>query len=381
MDSFTYSIEDGKGGTATGIAVSVEVMAALAPENRQPAVKDDALGVQSPDAASLDPRENDVDPDGDPLTITTPSPAWAGGTVSCSETSCTATPKAGYGGTDPFSYTITDGRAGYATASVSVSVNRPPVAVDDAPSVYELKTVSFNVLNFGTADYDPDAEAVAFVSNTAAVKVGTDPAVAHGTVSCDPSGNCLYDPPNDAGGTKATFTYKIKDSRGNTDVGRATITIKETPISSASTSCSIQTDTSPDFAKMIVSRSYGKSGGNDFGSFHRWRDGTSHTTCTSGEDITLSGTSYSGRTLGEWRTLAVNQNNYKPVRDDLPADGTGTATLSYNTASTGPTTVFVMVGDSNGAARTGIRVGVKVEPRPSNFAMLVVSLDEYVVPG
>ncbi|HEU4663591.1 MAG TPA: Ig-like domain-containing protein, partial [Dokdonella sp.] len=67
---------------------------------------------------------NDSDPDGDPLTIiavTQPIGANGGpaGTVAITGTTVTWSP-AGYLGAATFSYTISDGRGGTATATVDV---------------------------------------------------------------------------------------------------------------------------------------------------------------------------------------------------------------------------------------------------------------------
>ncbi len=484
-DAYSYAISDGRGGTADAVGVSLEVAQPLAPLNRPPEAFDDKLLVQSPASASLDPRANDTDPDGDPLKITTPSPSWAGGTVSCTETACTATPKADYAGTSSFSYTVTDGRGGYHfayvevtvnrkpvanadsvivqvprtltlyprandtdpdgdalsitkplsaislrngagtivgsavctassctidptdtasgnasftygitdgkggtdSATVSVAMNRPPVAVNDTPEVFERKTVDFNVMTLGSNDYDPDGDAVSFIDNSETAPVlTTDTSKTWGTLECGSTGICNYDPPGDsAGGTKATFTYKIKDARGNTDVGRVTITIKETPISSASTQCNQTKDTSTNTYKVALRRSYGKAGGNDVGAFMR-NGPTDHQSCEITGDITLSGTGYFGKTLSEWASLAKNQCNstlgcnYRNYRSNYPTDTTTTQSISYVKASSGATVVFMMMGDGNGAASTSIDISVKMS-MAENMAVFLVTMDEYVVPG
>ena len=71
---------------------------------------------------SLDPRVNDGDPNNDGLTISGASNG-AHGTVSVAGgASVTYTPATGYTGIDSFTYTISDGHGGTATATVSVTV-------------------------------------------------------------------------------------------------------------------------------------------------------------------------------------------------------------------------------------------------------------------
>lgn len=63
------------------------------------------------------------DPDGDPLTVVAVSPlSLNGGAVTLGPTAVTYTPVSGFTGPDSFSYTVTDGRGGFATAQVLVTV-------------------------------------------------------------------------------------------------------------------------------------------------------------------------------------------------------------------------------------------------------------------
>ncbi|TWG92922.1 CshA-type fibril repeat protein [Mesorhizobium sp. J18] len=69
---------------------------------------------------------NDTDADGDPLTITAVSGA-ANGTVALNSQTgqITFTPNSGYIGSASFSYTVSDGNGGTASATVSLNVNAP----------------------------------------------------------------------------------------------------------------------------------------------------------------------------------------------------------------------------------------------------------------
>ena len=66
--------------------------------------------------------------DGDPLTITQVGQPGNGSAVT-SGSAVTYTPNAGFVGTDSFTYTISDGRGGTATAAVTVVVPEPATAV------------------------------------------------------------------------------------------------------------------------------------------------------------------------------------------------------------------------------------------------------------
>ena len=122
-DSFTYTIDDGAGGTAT-TAVSLTVNA---PVNQAPVSVDDSGFSTSQDTAltiaSSMLLANDSDPNGDPLAITEVSGATNGTVAFDSQTNViTFTPNANYTGTANFSYTVSDGAGGTATATVDLTV-------------------------------------------------------------------------------------------------------------------------------------------------------------------------------------------------------------------------------------------------------------------
>ncbi len=119
-DSFGYVISDGHGGTATG-TVSVAVA------NGVPVAHNDNVTAGYGIAVNFDPKSNDTDPNGDFLTITSASGA-SHGSVSTNGSTITYTPASGYSGSDSFSYWISDGHGGTATANVSVTVQSNPVA-------------------------------------------------------------------------------------------------------------------------------------------------------------------------------------------------------------------------------------------------------------
>ena len=116
-DTFTYTISDGRGGTATAT-----VTVTVTQPNQPPVATNDGYAVQYETATTLPVLDNDSDPDGDPLTIIATSQP-ANGTVSFNGTTVTYVPAAGYTGMDTFTYTISDGRGGVATAAVVILVN------------------------------------------------------------------------------------------------------------------------------------------------------------------------------------------------------------------------------------------------------------------
>ena len=94
--------------------------------NRPPTAGDFALGAVSGAPATVPIIGGLVfpaDPDGDALTVTAvSSPTTSGGTATTDGTNVTYTSANAYTGGDSFTYTVTDGRGGFATAIVSVTV-------------------------------------------------------------------------------------------------------------------------------------------------------------------------------------------------------------------------------------------------------------------
>jgi hypothetical protein len=112
--SFTYTIHDGKGATATA-AVSVAVAGVQDPPN---AVADTAQAASST-PVTIDVLANDGDPDGDPLTITAVTQGTFG-RVTTNGASVTYAPGGGFATQDAFTYTVSDGQGGTGRATVTV---------------------------------------------------------------------------------------------------------------------------------------------------------------------------------------------------------------------------------------------------------------------
>ncbi len=120
-DNFTYTIDDGNGGTDTG-TVTVNVT----PVNDIPAANDDSFNTTVNVSANLNVLGNDTDVDGDSLTVSTVTQGANGSTVINNDNTVTYTPNPNYSGSDAFSYTVNDGNGGSASANVSIQVE-PPV--------------------------------------------------------------------------------------------------------------------------------------------------------------------------------------------------------------------------------------------------------------
>ncbi|MBK8452870.1 MAG: Ig-like domain-containing protein [Thiofilum sp.] len=215
-DTFKYTVSDGKGGFSTATAtVTVD-----APKNNAPKANADTTTTNYGAATTINVLGNDTDADGDALTISAFDPTSAnGGTVTrTADGKLTYTPKAGFSGTDTFSYTVSDGKGGTSTTTVTVTVgakpNTPPVAANDSTNTAYGTAASLNVLG---NDTDADGDALTITSFDTASANG-------GTVTKDASGNLVYTPKAGFSGTD-TFKYTISDGKGGSSTATATVTV------------------------------------------------------------------------------------------------------------------------------------------------------------
>lgn len=119
-DTFTYTVDDGQGATATA-NVSVTVTAAPL-VNRNPVAVGDTAKVVIGQTVVIPVLANDSDPDGNTLSISALGTAKRGrATHNGTQVTYVAGTRTG---TDTFSYTVSDGKGGRATASITVSLVR-----------------------------------------------------------------------------------------------------------------------------------------------------------------------------------------------------------------------------------------------------------------
>src|SRR5690606_15080125 len=156
---------------------------------------------------------NDNDPDSDPLSITGVSNPVNGTAVYNAQTnSVVFTPTAGYSGAASFSYAISDGRGGTASATVGLTVaagaNRPPVATNDTGlSVRRNEATQISAATLLANDTDPDGDALTITGVSGAT---------NGTVAFNAATNVInFTPATDYTGA-ANFTYTVGDGRGGT---------------------------------------------------------------------------------------------------------------------------------------------------------------------
>ena len=105
-DSFTYTVNDGQGGSDLGTA-SINVT----PVNDNPIATDDSFSANQDSVITGNVLSNDTDADGDTLSVTPATITTVnGGTVALlADGAFTYTPATGFNGADSFSYTLLDG--------------------------------------------------------------------------------------------------------------------------------------------------------------------------------------------------------------------------------------------------------------------------------
>ncbi|UMA66195.1 Ig-like domain-containing protein [Roseivivax marinus] len=139
-DSFEVQVTDGNGGFDTA-TVSVTVT----PVNDAPVAVDDSATVQADGAIIIDLLGNDVDIDGDVLTLAGLTATANGGTiVDNGNGTVTYTPAAGQT-EDSFDYTVTDGEFSD-TATVSIDITSFPTPVVDLPNAVSFDGSSGSVI-------------------------------------------------------------------------------------------------------------------------------------------------------------------------------------------------------------------------------------------
>ncbi len=204
-DGFTYSVDDGNGGSDTAtISITVD------PVNDAPTASDQTVGLDEDTTAGVTLSGADVD--GDTLTYDVTQPP-AHGSVACTDTACAYTPDADFNGTDAFTFTVSDGTES-ATGTVTLivaSVNDAPTAADRQATTDEDTPVGFTL-----SGADVDGDSITF-------EVADGPG--HGQVTCTTAGDCTYTPDENYNG-EDSFTYWATDAHGLRSLATATISVR-----------------------------------------------------------------------------------------------------------------------------------------------------------
>ncbi|MEZ5840751.1 MAG: tandem-95 repeat protein [Hyphomicrobiales bacterium] len=165
--TFQYDLVDARGAAST-----IDVELRVIPLNDPPHAANDS-GFETLEDTPIvisveDLLANDSDPNGDALTVVAVERFPLNGKVTLlGDGTILFTPRADYNGAAGFEYTIADGRGGFDTAFVSVTVmpdNDGPVLADDVVAMVEdMPILIIPGLAFGN-DMDPDGDVLFFES-------------------------------------------------------------------------------------------------------------------------------------------------------------------------------------------------------------------------
>jgi len=163
---------------------------------------------------------NDVDADGDTLSIASVQNATGGTAALDANGNVVFTPTTDFNGTATFTYTASDGTDA-TTQSVTVNVyNLAPVAGADTVSATEDTQAIILASSLLANDTDADGDALTLTSVQNAVG---------GTVALDGSGDVVFTPTANYNGT-ATFNYTVSDG---TDTATQTVTVSVAAVNDA----------------------------------------------------------------------------------------------------------------------------------------------------
>ncbi len=200
-------------------------MVTVTPTNDAPVADSDSHTVDEDGTLSVDAAQgvlaNDIDLDGDTLSASLTQDAEHGHVALNADGSFTYTPEANFSGTDTFTYQVSDGQGGQATATAMVTVtptNDAPVADSDSHTVDEDGTLSVDAAQ-GVLANDTDLD-----GDTLSASLIQD--AEHGHVALNADGSFTYTPEANFSGTD-TFTYQVSDGQGGQATTSAIVAVNE----------------------------------------------------------------------------------------------------------------------------------------------------------
>lgn len=219
-DTFSYTVTDSfLDPNIAGLSGSANIVLTVTPTPDAPEARNDSYSTVGVTPIVRNVQDNDIDVDGDTLRSTRVSGPTNGTLVLNTNGSFTYTPNAGFGGTDSFTYSLSDG-TGTAndTATVSLFVNGSPVARNDAFSVNEGGVLSGNVLsnNGSGLDSDPNGDGLTVSSTPVASPT-------KGALVLNSNGTFTYTPNAGFSGSDS-FQYAVSDG-ASSSTGTVSITV------------------------------------------------------------------------------------------------------------------------------------------------------------
>ncbi len=238
--TITLVVKDDGGTDNGGVDTSSaqQFFITVSPVNDAPTASSQSVSTTEDLATTITLTGSDID--GDSLTFaigTGPTNGSLGaiGTPTCTAGSCSATvtytPNADVTGDDSFTFTVSDGTATSAVATISITISPladAPVAANDSYDTDGVVTLS--VPAPGVLGNDTDAD-----GNTLTAVLVSD--VTGGTLTLNTDGSFSYTA--DAGTIADSFTYMANDGQADSNVATVTIKINALPVADAQ---SVSTD-------------------------------------------------------------------------------------------------------------------------------------------
>ncbi|RDV24435.1 tandem-95 repeat protein, partial [Alteromonas aestuariivivens] len=208
-DSFTYQANDGSSNSNT-VTVSISITA----DNDAPVAKDDSVAVDEDSTDNVIPvLDNDIDPEGDELTITQAT-ASEGSVSINSDGTLSYTPEENATDSVTIRYTISDANGLTDTASVTVSINPQ----NDAPQA-DAQTITLDEdtntgITLTATDIDGDSLSYELVSQPE-----------NGTLTGN-APELVYTPAPDFFG-QDEFTFRANDGTEDSELAVISITVED----------------------------------------------------------------------------------------------------------------------------------------------------------
>ncbi len=221
--NFTYLVNDGTVNSSNSATVTVNVAAV----NDAPVANDDILAATEDTAITYTAAQltgNDIDVDGNPLTIASVANGTGGTVVLNADGTVTFTPTANFNGAANFTYHANDGTVNSNSATVTVNVaavNDAPVANPDTLTATEDTAINYTALQLLGNDIDVDGNPLTIAS--VANGIG-------GTVVLNADGSVTFTPDLNFNGA-ANFTYQAND--GTVNSNSATVTVNVAAVNDA----------------------------------------------------------------------------------------------------------------------------------------------------
>ena len=208
-DSYSYTFRDTAGVISNVGAVSVTVAAIT----DAPIAVADAYNVTTGSRVTGNILSNDIDVDGDVLSVTPQSFFNVYGTINLLSDGSFTYDAGALTGTDTFTYTMSDGTVtttGTITFNVTAAINQAPVANDDYVTVSRNTGVLANSVTVVVASNDSDPDTDGSLDLTS---VDTSTSPNNGSVVVNADGTITYTPRAGFRGSDA-FSYTIRDNLG-----------------------------------------------------------------------------------------------------------------------------------------------------------------------